>query len=92
MANRLRALPEKRRQAVYDSAILERLLNIGALEREMICYALYKRDNHMWTDDTDRPQRWILNLRTAGLVDVSSANWGTVHYQIHPVAWNYMRQ
>jgi hypothetical protein len=92
MAKRLRALPEKRRQAVYDSAIVERLLNIGALEREMICYALYKSDNHIWTDDTDRPPAWTLNLRTAGLIDVSDAQWGAVHYKIHPVAWNYMRR
>lgn len=84
----LRALPEKRRQAVYESAIVERLLNIGALEREMICYALYKSDNHIWTDDTDRPPAWTLNLRTAGLIDVSDAQWGAVHYKIHPVAWN----
>jgi hypothetical protein len=88
----LHGLPERRRQAAYERAIVERLLNIGALEREMICYALYKGENHIWAEDTDRIRDWILNLRSAGLIDVSSADWATVHYEIHPVAWKYMRR
>jgi hypothetical protein len=90
MGKQLYGLPERRRRAVYEMAIVERLLNIGDVEREMICYALYKDENHIWT--ADRPHDWVLNLRAAGIIDVSSAQWDTVHYEIHPVAWKYMRR
>jgi hypothetical protein len=62
----LHGLPERRRQAAYERAIVERLVNVAALEREMICYALYKGENHIWAEDTDRIRDWILNLRSAG--------------------------
>jgi hypothetical protein len=92
MGKQLLGLPERRRKAAYEMAIVERLLNIGTLEREMICYALYKGENHIWIEDNDRPQDWVLNLRIAGLIDASNAQWNTVHYEIHPVAWKYMRR
>jgi len=92
MGKQLHGLPERRRKAVYEMAIVDRLLKIGALEREMICYALYKNKNHIWTHNSNRRQGWISNLRSAGLIDISDAQFGTVDYEIHPVAWTYMHR
>ena len=83
-------LPAERRAATYDAVIIDRLLAIGAAEREILCYALYKRDRHIWSPDDNRPPEWLKNLRVAGLIEISSADWATVHYNIHPVAWKYM--
>jgi hypothetical protein len=86
----LKALPERRRKARYDAAIVDRLLEVGPLGREMLCCALYKRSNHIWVDDDSRERDWLIKLKVLGLVEVSSAEWSVVHYKIHPVAWNYM--
>jgi hypothetical protein len=32
----------------------------------------------------------LIKLRVAGLIEISSAQWNAVHYNIHPVAWKYM--
>jgi hypothetical protein len=58
----------------------------------MICYALYRRSNHFWVDDDSRERSWLTQLQVLGLVEVSSAQWSTVHYEIHPVACAYMER
>ena len=90
MAQRASKLPAERRAAAYDAVIIDRLLAIGTVEREILCYALYKRNNHIWMPDDNRPPDWLMNLRVAGLIEITSAQWETVHYTIHPVAWKYM--
>jgi len=89
-AGRLRELPRRRRQAQYDDALIGRLLRTGPVEREVICYALFKGENHFWLKDNDRRRNWLQRLKADGLVDVSKADFGTVHYKIHPRAWEYM--
>ena len=63
LAKRVSKLPAERRAAAYDAVIIDRLQAIGAVEREILCYALYKRDNHIWTPDNNRPPDWLKNLR-----------------------------
>ncbi len=41
LAVRLKGLPERRRKACYNAAIVDRLLEVGPLGREMLCYAFY---------------------------------------------------
>jgi hypothetical protein len=57
----------------------------------MLCYALYKNDNHFWGSDDNARRAWLQRLRVAGLVNVDDANFRTVHYKIHPIAWAYMK-
>jgi hypothetical protein len=92
LADWLRSLPERRRKAQYNAAIVDRLTQVGPLGREMICYALYRRDNHFWVEADNQRRSWLTQLEVLGLVEVSDADWNTVHYQIHPVAWNYMNR
>ena len=79
-------------RAQYNAAIIDRLNQVSPLGREMICHALYRRDNHFWVEADDRKRSWLTQLEVLGLVEVASADWNTVHYEIHPVAWNYMNR
>ena len=88
------SIPQRRRQAVYDQPVIDRLLATEGVEREMLCYALFRGENHLWINSKThyRDPRWLTRLRRDGLLDLDSANWGTAHYRIHPVAWKYMQR
>jgi hypothetical protein len=87
----LNGIPQRRRKAAFERPVIQRLRDIDGLSSEMLCYALYKNDNHFWVSDDNARRAWLQRLRVAGLVNVDDANFGTVHYKIHPIAWAYMK-
>jgi hypothetical protein len=86
------SIPQRRRQTAYNQPVIDRLLATEGVE--MLCYALFRRENHLWVNSKThyRDPRWLTRLRLDGLVDLNSADWGVAHYSIHPVAWNYMQK
>jgi hypothetical protein len=87
------SIPQRRRQTDYDQKVIDRLLATDGVAREMLCYALYRNDNHLWaSSDKSRRPRWLITLKLDGLLNLDSADWGTAHYRIHPVAWKYMQK
>jgi hypothetical protein len=87
----LNGIPQRRRKAAFERPLIQRLRDIDGLSREMLCYALYKNDNHFWVSDDNARRAWLQRLRVAGLINVDDANFRTVHYKIHPIAWAYMK-
>jgi hypothetical protein len=85
-------IPQRRRRTAYERLIIERLLATEGLQREMLCYALYRDYDHIWVRAGARPPRWLLGLKQNGLVEVSDASFDTVHFRIHRVAWAYMQR
>jgi hypothetical protein len=87
-------IPQRRRQAAYNQPVIDRLLATEGVEREMLCYALFRGKNHLWVNSKThyRDPRWLTRLRQDGLLDRDDANWGVTHYRIHPVAWKYMQK
>ncbi|MGF1619916.1 MAG: hypothetical protein ACFCUR_04810 [Rhodomicrobiaceae bacterium] len=85
------AFPQKRRQAKAQKPIIDSLIAIEGLAREVLCYALYRSDNHIWVD-ADTQEKWLLKLKHSGVIERSAADWGTEHYRIHRVAWAYMKK
>jgi hypothetical protein len=86
-----RDTPRRIRQATYDSLVHDRLMMINGLAREVLCYALFRDDDHIWYSEDETP-KWVDRLRSAGLVDVSEAGYGTVHLRIQKTAWAYMKK
>lgn len=37
-------------------------------------------------------RRWLNELQEAGLVELTDAGFGSAHYKIHEVAWDYMQR
>lgn len=85
------SIPLRRRQAAYVRSYIDRLLATEGLEREMLCYALHRGENHVWVDSGSNP-RWLRELKKKALLELNSADFGTAHYGIHPAAWNYMKK
>ena len=83
------SLPRMYRQRVADRPIVSNLLSTGGLAREVLCYARYRQKNHIWPNGE---YRWLNRLKEGGLVELSDALFGTAHYRIHDVAWDYMNQ
>jgi hypothetical protein len=93
LARFIAGIPQRRRQAVYDRRVVDRLLATDGVEREILCYALYRNENHVWASSQKaRHPRWLIRLKQAGLLDLDDANCETAHYRIHPVAWKYMQK
>jgi hypothetical protein len=88
----LNGIPHRYRKAAFERPVIRRLRDVDGLSREMLCYALYKNDNHFWVADDNARRAWLQRLRVAGLVQVDDANFRTVHYKIHPIAWAYMKR
>ena len=87
------SIAELRRQAAYHQPVIDRLLATEGVEREMLCYALFRGENHLWVKDARyRDPRWLRRLKLDRLLDLDSADWGVSHYRIHPVAWKYMQK
>jgi hypothetical protein len=87
----LAGIPQRRRKAAFNKPVIDRLLATEGVEREMLCYALYRNENHLWVSSDCKP-RWLIELKAKRLIDLDDANWGTAHYRIHPVAWKYMQK
>lgn len=85
------AIPQRRRQRVADRQVIDRLVKMRGLAREVLCYARYREENHIWTDDGGG-YRWLNQLREAGLVELTNANFRSAHYEIHRVAWAHMNR
>jgi hypothetical protein len=88
----MKSLPGRRRRAAYDQVIVDRLLKVSLIAREMLCYALYRRSNHIWISEGSGNRDWVNQLKVFGLIETESAEWDTVHFAIHPVAWMYMQR
>jgi hypothetical protein len=86
-----RDMPRRVRQATYDSLTRDRLLMVDGLAREVLCYALFRKDRHVWYSEREAP-KWADKLRSVGLVDVSDAGYGTVHLHVQETAWAYMKK
>jgi hypothetical protein len=84
-------IPQRRRRAAYNRPIIEGLRATHGVEREMLCYALFRDQNHIWVPDLWSPQ-WIFSLTQKGLIERTDADARTVHYRIHRVAWAYMQK
>jgi hypothetical protein len=58
------SIPQRRRQAVYDQPVIDRLLATEGVEREMLCYALFRGKNHLWVNSKThyRNPRWLKGL------------------------------
>jgi hypothetical protein len=84
-------VPQRRRRAAYEQPLIQRLLATEGVEREMLCYALFRDENHIWVPGDGSRRRWLVGLLQKGLVELSDAQWGTTHYRIHRVAWAYMQ-
>jgi hypothetical protein len=91
-ARRIAGIPQRRRRAAYDRPLIERLLDTDGLQREMLCYALYRSDNHIWARAGARPPHWLVGLKEKGLVEMSDASFHSVHFHIHHVAWAYLQK
>jgi hypothetical protein len=85
-------IPQRRRQAAYDQHLIDRLLTTDGVEREMLCYALHRDENHIWVGAARQRPRWLIGLRQKGLLEFDNATWGPAHFRIHPVAWRYMKK
>lgn len=85
------AMPRRWRQSRADGHVVDRLLKMNGLAREILCYARYREDNHIWTDGRSQ-YHWLNRLKEAGLVELSDATFGSAHYKIHAVAWKYMQR
>jgi len=85
-------IPQRRRQTAYNRPLINRLLATGGIAREMLCYALRQDDNHLWVSSDRTVPRWLTKLRRDGLLYLSGSDWGTTHFRIHPVAWEYMQK
>jgi hypothetical protein len=92
-------IPQRRKRTTYERPLIERLLTTKGVEREMLCYALHRGENHLWVNRFDEP-RWLLGLKQKGLIEMRDAGWirtsfmalDSVHYRIHSVAWKYMQR
>lgn len=84
-------VPERRRRAAYERPLIQRLLATEGVEREMLCHALFRDQNHIWIRGGGS-RLWLVGLLQKGLVELSDAQVGTTHYCIHRVAWAYMQK
>jgi hypothetical protein len=84
------AMPMRYRQVLADEVIIDRLNGTKGLAREVLCFARFRSSDHIWVDDRPELPKWLDSLLGDGLVQVTDAAWRTVHYSIHPVAWQYM--
>jgi len=87
----LNGIPQQYRKSAFERPVIQRLRDVDGLSREMLCFALYKNDNHFWVADDNARRAWLQRLKVGGLVAVDDANFRTVHYKIHPIAWAYMK-
>ena len=87
---RASALPEQYRRSRFENATIARLRGTDGLEREALAFALHRNDNHIWAERSDK-YRWLVALRRKGLVEMTDAQFRTVHFRIHPIAWRYMK-
>ena len=85
-------IPERRRRAAYNRPLIRRLLATVGVEREILCYALFRERDHIWVPDDRRQPRWLTSLLQKGLVELSDADGRTAHYRIHHIAWAYMQK
>ena len=88
-ARSIQNMPRKLRQLKADSHIIQRLCATTGLPREVICYARYKRKNHIWISSENEP-KWREQLLRIGLIEQSDAQFRVAYYKIHPVAWKYI--
>jgi hypothetical protein len=49
-AHFIASIPQRRRQTYYDKKVIDRLLATDGVVREMLCYALFRNDNHLWVN------------------------------------------
>jgi hypothetical protein len=47
------SIPQRKRQTDYDQKVIDRLLATHGVAREMLCYALYRNDNHLWASSIE---------------------------------------
>lgn len=82
------AIPYRIRKRIADRQVIDHLCRTNGLPREMLSYARFRGDNHIWTDGSEFG--WLNSLKEAGIVELRDAGFRTAHYKIHPVAWSYM--
>jgi len=85
-------IPQRRRRAAYNRPLIRRLLATVGVEREILCYALFRDRDHVWVPDDGRARRWLVSLLQKGLVELSDADGRTTHYRIHHIARAYMQK
>jgi hypothetical protein len=84
-------IPQRRRRADYEQPIIERLRATDGVEREVLCYALYRDNDRFWIPGARRP-RWLQRLIANGLVGQSGTGIQDTQFRIHHVAWAHMQK
>lgn len=84
-------IPFRLRKRKFDSVFIRAVRDQTGISREVICYALFRADNHIWVPDDSGQRPWLMQLRASGLVTIRDAAWGTTHYEINGVAWQHMK-
>jgi hypothetical protein len=85
------SIPQRRRRAAYERPLIERLLATKGLEREILCYALRRDEDHIWIDPGDNP-RWLRRLKQKDLLERSGVGVSSIQYRVHSVAWKFMQE
>jgi hypothetical protein len=91
-AHWLSSLPTRHSKAQADKILINRLLEIKGIAREVLCYACHRDDHHIWVSEDRRAPNWIKELKRAGLVKLTNASFRSAHYEIHPIAWAFIRR
>jgi hypothetical protein len=88
-AKHIREIPQKRREARGHQPIIDSLIAIEGLPREVLCYARYRNDKYFGVGINPRAE-WLQILKHSGLIERSASDCN--RYKIYHVAWAYINK